>query len=219
LQELVDELGSALAAFDPALLSGSDCAALAEVLARVTNACEIAGARAAARAVECGFTGAAEDATAFDWLARAGGTSNGSVRSALAAVDRLAECPSTRDAALTGEVSLRQAAEIVSVPECEAELLAVARSSGLRAVRDLARKRRCERINPEDLHKRQRAARGFSHWRDAMGMVRFRGALPPEEGIPFVNRVDAEADRQWRAARRRSGTRHAQRSRPTRSSR
>jgi hypothetical protein len=35
-----------------------------------------------------------------------------------------------------------------------------------------------------------------------MGMVRFRGALPPEEGIPFVNRVDAETDRLWRAARR-----------------
>jgi hypothetical protein len=33
-------------------------------------------------------------------------------------------------------------------------------------------------------------------------MVRFRGALPPETGLPFVNRVDREYDRQWRAARR-----------------
>ncbi len=32
-------------------------------------------------------------------------------------------------------------------------------------------------------------------------MIRFRGALPPETGIPFANRVDAEYDRQWRAVR------------------
>jgi hypothetical protein len=33
-------------------------------------------------------------------------------------------------------------------------------------------------------------------------MIRFRGALPPETGIPFVNRIDREYDRVWRAARR-----------------
>jgi hypothetical protein len=33
-------------------------------------------------------------------------------------------------------------------------------------------------------------------------MVRFRGALPPDTGIPFVNRIDAECDRGRRAARR-----------------
>ena len=34
------------------------------------------------------------------------------------------------------------------------------------------------------------------------GMIRFRGALPPEVGVPFVNRVDAETDRAWRTAKR-----------------
>jgi hypothetical protein len=52
------------------------------------------------------------------------------------------------------------------------------------------------------LHQRQDAAREFRHWRDEMGMVCFRGALPPETGIPFVNRVDRETDRRVRAARR-----------------
>ena len=33
-------------------------------------------------------------------------------------------------------------------------------------------------------------------------MIRFRGALPPETGVPFVNRLDKETDRQWRTARR-----------------
>jgi hypothetical protein len=69
-------------------------------------------------------------------------------------------------------------------------------------VRDRARKRRCEAIPPEELHAKQDAAREFSHWRDELGMIRFRGALPPDTGIPFVNRVDREYDRQWRRARR-----------------
>ena len=48
----------------------------------------------------------------------------------------------------------------------------------------------------------QRAAREFKHWTDELGVIRFRGALPPETGVPFVNRLDQETDRQWRTARR-----------------
>lgn len=46
------------------------------------------------------------------------------------------------------------------------------------------------------------AARELRHWRDEIGMICFRGALPPEVGVPFVNRLDAECDRLRRAARR-----------------
>jgi hypothetical protein len=58
----------------------------------------------------------------------------------------MADCPDTQAAALAGEVSLPQAAEITrteaEVPGSEGELLALARRSGLGAVRDQARKRR-----------------------------------------------------------------------------
>ncbi len=103
---------------------------------------------------------------------------------------------------MSGEVSLAQAAEIASVPEHEAELLEVARSSGLRAVRDQARKRRLAGIDPDALYAKQRAAREFVHWKDELGMTRFRGALPPDVGVAFVNRLDRETDREWRAAKR-----------------
>ena len=73
------------------------------------------------------------------------------------------------EAVAAGEVSLAQAAEVMSVPGHETELLEVARSSGLRAVRDLGRKRRCEGIDREELHAQQRAAREFQHWRDDSG--------------------------------------------------
>src|SRR5207253_418215 len=39
-------------------------------------------------------------------------------------------------------------------------------------------------------------------WKDELGMIRFRGGLPPDVGVAFVNRLDAETDREWRAAKR-----------------
>jgi hypothetical protein len=72
-------------------------------------------------------------------------------------------------------------------------------------VRDLARKRRIEAIDREDLYARQRKARGFSHWRDDLGMVRGTFALTPEVGVALVNRVEAETDRLRRHAKRAGG--------------
>jgi hypothetical protein len=111
-------------------------------------------------------------------------------------------CAATRDALAAGDVSLAQAAEIASVPEHEVELLQVARSSGLRPVKDTARRRRRERVDPKALHAQQHAAREFVHWKDELGMIRFRGALPPVAGVRFVNRLGLETERAWRAARR-----------------
>jgi hypothetical protein len=127
-------------------------------------------------------------------------------RAALETVKQLEACPATRDAVTAGEVSLAQAAEITSVPEHEAELLALARESGLRAVKDTARKRRVEGIDPDELHAKQHAAREFVHWKDELGMIRFRGALPPVGGVALVNRLDTETDRLWRTARREKRT-------------
>ena len=199
---LVEELCGVVAAFDPALVPGEACAPLAEGLARAATVCEAASVRALARAIECGARGEEGDATALEWMARVRGTTAGAVRRQLETAAEIEGHPDVHDAVAAGAVSLAQAAEIASVPGHEAELLALARTSGLRAVRDRARTRRCEDIPPEELHAKQRAAREFRHWRDELGMVRFRGALPPETGIVFVNRVDCEYDRQWRAARR-----------------
>ena len=89
----------------------------------------------------------------------------------------LQTCPATRDAVLAGEVSVAQASQIASVPEHEAELLSVACTRGLGPVRDLARKRRLAEIDPEVLRAKQHAAREFVHWKDDLGMIRFRGAV------------------------------------------
>ena len=143
------------------------------------------------------------DATAPEWFAAGERIIRGiGARAALNTVVQLEGCPATRDALAAGEVSLAQAAEITSVPEHEVELLQVARSSGLRPVKDTARKRRLAGIDPEELHAKQHAAREFVHWKDELGMIRFRGALPPVVGVAFVNRLGVQTDREWRAARR-----------------
>ncbi len=50
------------------------------------------------------------------------------------------------------------------------------------------------------------AQRRLRHWQDALGMVCFEGALPPETGIPLVTRIERDAASRHRAARR-AGTR------------
>jgi hypothetical protein len=196
IRRLGRELRGVLARFDPGSFTGTECAVIASELARVAKACETASARAAARAVSCG--GSEQSIT--ESVARAGGRSTGATRADLGVVQQVEGCPATRDALFAGEVSLAQAAEVASLPEHEEELLRVARTSGLRGLKDRARKRRLEAADPEALHEKQVAAQEFRHWQDELGMTRFAGALPPAVGVPFVNRVDAEADRLWRAA-------------------
>jgi hypothetical protein len=198
-------LRAALADFDPTLLSGSDCATLVEELARTEKACGGARARAAARAAECGAHGQAGHSDATEWLARAAGSSPGTARSELETAKALESCPDTKAALAAGELSLAQAGEITrteaEAPGSEAGLLEVARTSSLGELRDRSRERRLSAIAPEDLHRRQRAAHRFRHWRNGLGMVCISGELVPEAGIALVNRVDAEAGRVRRAAR------------------
>ncbi len=197
---------AALTTFDPALSSGEDCAVVVEELTATQKACAAAGALAAARAGECGAHRRKGFADTADWLARAAGTSTVEAKTALETARALRDMPDTRAAVATGELSLAQAHEVAKAeaecPGSEAELLAVAKDGSLRTLRDQARKRRLGAIDPEELHSRQHHDRFYRHWRTDLGMVGFAGAVPPEVGLPFVSRLEAETDRLWRAAKR-----------------
>lgn len=204
--EAAAALLKALAGFDPALLSGAECASTAERLAVVEKACAGARARAAARAVDCGAHRQRAFAEGADWLAHATGSSRGEAKAALGTGEALRRVPEAEAAVREGLLSLDQAAEVLrteaTVPGSAPKLLAFAARRGLQALREEGRRLRLAAVDPEELHRRQVAARSFRHWRDAGGMVCFRGALPPDSGVPFVNRVDAECDRIRRGARR-----------------
>lgn len=203
-------LARELAELEPALMSGEDCRALAEELAATTKICAAATARAAARAAACGAHRAAGFRDAEQWLARAGGTTVAEASAALEVAKTIESCPATRQALVSGPLSLTQAHEITRTevlrPGSESELVALAVSCDLKALRDAARKRRLDAVDVEALHARQREAREVRHWRDDLGMVRISGALPPEVGIGIVNRLDAETARVRRRARRQAST-------------
>jgi hypothetical protein len=202
IRELADQLCRALAGFEPGRYSGADCAELAEGLARVSKASATASIRAAARAADCGEHRKRGHADAHDWIARAAGSSHGAARAELATVEKVSARPETADALRSGEVSLAQAGEITSAPaEHEGELLELARRSGLRPVRERARKYQLAAIHADELHAGRQVAREVVHGTDDLGMTWFRGALPPEVGVRFANRLDRETDRVWRAAR------------------
>jgi hypothetical protein len=206
LFDIAREYCAALAAWEPGTHSGEHCVSVVELLATVEKATSAARARGAARVAELAAHRGRGYADVGDWVAAVTGSTVPEARAELSLVRSADECPATIDAWAAGHVSAAQAAEIMStarqVPGSECELLDIARTSGLRAVRERGRKRRTEAVDPERLHAAQRAARRFEHWRDELGMVCGRFALTPEVGLPLVRRIDRAADRLWREARR-----------------
>jgi hypothetical protein len=200
LRSAAVELCRHIAAFDPALYSGADCAALAEVLSRAEKACAGARARAAARAVACGAHKDQGYADGADWLAKNTGLTRAEARTDLEVGRALEQLPVAAEAVAGGELSLREAAEVARAPESEEELVELAKSSGLVTLREEARKRASMAQDIDDLAARQHKERSFRHWRDKLGMVRFCGALPPTVGIGIANRIEAEASRLRRDA-------------------
>ncbi len=198
---------STVSRFAPADASAEDCVLVTAAAARVEKAASGLRVLVAARAVACGAHKRAGVADPSRWVARQAGTTNRQAKEALAAAASIGEHPATKAALLSGQISLPQAQEITKVadelPGHEAALLAVARGADLTTLRDEVRERRLQATPVGDLHRRQLAARRFRHWRDGLGMVVFEGALPPQTGIPFVARIEREAARLHREAKRR----------------
>jgi len=206
-----DSFLEAMAGFDPELLSGVDCARVVKKVATAVKAGEAVCLLASARAVACGAHKELGFNDGAAWMARQVGGSTGQARQALETAAGLADCPGTRLALLDGELSLGQAAAITraepETPGAEAELLKIARGSDLAQLRDKAREHRQANTDVNELHRQQLRARHFRHWRDPLGMVCFTGALPPETGVPFINRLELAAQRARRAVQQSGGER------------
>ena len=204
--ETAEAFLSAVSGYDPAGATAGDCVAIAEVTARVEKGASGLRVLAAVRAVDAGAHKEAGVADPVAWVARQGGTTGSEARGALEFARSLDAHPATKEALLSGDVSFAQAREIAKfedeAPGHEQELLEVAKAGDLTKLRDDTRERRLSRTRPEDLHERQMAARRFRHWKDGLGMVCFEGALPPETGLPFVQRIEREAARRKTDAKR-----------------
>jgi len=204
--EVADEFVRAIERLDMDGLDGESCAGLVARLARIERLVRLAKTQAAMRATSGGVAGRDGAPDAASWLARESGETVGAASAAFDTLDALRSCPATAEAVAAGLLSLGQAKEIASAASvnasCESELVELAKRAPLSTLRDQSRKRRHEVLDAVALHDQQVAARRFRWWRNDLGNVAYAGELPPEQGVPFVNRLDAETDRLWRAARR-----------------
>ena len=204
--ELMQVLRAVLVGFQPEEFSAEDCAVLVEELAITEKVCAAARVRAAARAGAGGVHKERGFADVSDWMARASGSTAGSAKAALDTAAALESQPEAKAALEAGELSIAQARELVRTEaECRgsaADLLEVAKQSSLKTLKERARDRRVRAIDPEELHAMQHASMYARHWRTQLGNVRVELELPPEFGVPFTNRLDAETDRVWQERRR-----------------
>lgn len=195
---------------DVALLSGEACALVAEEMARVEKASAALRAMAAARAADCGAHRAAGFADPDEWAARMTGESRQKARADLATGSRLADCPTTKAAAADGELSLGQAEDITKTerekPGSEDKLVETAKSSTRQQLSEECRKRRQDGVDPEELAAKQRANRSFRSWIDGDGMQCGLFKLEPIAGVALLARIQGEADRLHREARRAGST-------------
>jgi hypothetical protein len=204
LSGFVDSFVAALADFDPQRYSPDHCVTIVESLARVEKACAAARARAASRVAAAGAHRTLGFANPAEWLAQQTGSSSAEADRDLQTVAALDDLPAAKSALERGDISLAQADEVrrteAACPGSEAEMVETAKTHGLRKTKEEGRAKRLAAVDPKELHDRQRAARFHKHWKDELGMIRYCGAMMPGQGVPFIHRLDAETDRQFRNA-------------------
>ena len=226
LSELVASARALAGEFDPSSLSGSDVTAAFEVAAeleRLGGALKLLLAPLVSRSSAWATAG---HRSAEEWMAKTSGTSLGAAKATAETAKRVAELPATADALKSGELSLAQAAAVseaaVAAPAKEAELLELARCETVRTLQERSRRVVLDsRGSVEERYERQRKLRSFSTWTDDDGMTAGRFRLTPDAGAALLNRIRAEADRQYRKGykegRRESPENYAADARPWRS--
>jgi hypothetical protein len=181
--------------FDPALLSGVLATRAVEEWAAIEKVACAQKLRSAARAEEAGL-----DAEAV--VANSSGVSTGAARRQTKTAAKVRKHKKTAEAFDKGKLSPTQADAIADAaeanPGAEERLLELAARG---STTDLLNE--CERVKREagddaTLAGRQRAARGFRSWTDALGMLRFSGGLEPLIGAKLIAELSRRADRLFR---------------------
>ncbi len=210
IADAAEALKQALADCDPTSLSGSEALELVQTLAGVEKVCGALRARAAARVEESGAYRSMGHRSGAQWLAKIVGTSPRQAASSIETAKAIEGLAATREAFVAGRISEAQALEIAKAaktdPSAENGLIETAEQADWRSLKDRARRVRLDaEVDREALHQRQHRARQFTHWVDEEGMVSGHFRLPPEVGVPLVNRIDMQTDREYKRAWRHGG--------------
>jgi hypothetical protein len=195
--ELRDSAHALCRAFDPAVMSVADVAALLPTLTSLRRMLAAAEAQAAARVAESDRWRSSGARTPADHLARQLGTSVGEAARLLETGKRLGEQPLLRDAAVDGGLSPQQLHEIAAtadaVADGDAEVAAetaqqlleqVAAGSSLRELkRDCGNRRAAADKDPEATRRRIREQRSKRYWVDPDGTAHLQLRGPVEDFV------------------------------------
>jgi hypothetical protein len=206
IERITHDLREAVARLDPACLEGRDAARLTEVAAEGEKLFGAAKALLAKRAADTNaWRSRSHAASPEQWLARATGTTEHAAHETFATATRLAELPATEEQLRSGELSLQQAAHVTAGaaadPSAEQRLLATAKRSGMRELRN-ERERviagACDEAEARRRAKRDRHLRTFTEGFATRGS--FSG--PTEEVAKLLHALEPLEQARFEAARR-----------------
>jgi Domain of unknown function (DUF222)/HNH endonuclease len=191
----------------PRTLEGQRAAELFEDAARAERLCTAIKARLARRIEETKVWRESGHRSAAHWVAEVTGATVGAATRTLETARALEQLPETVAAFRAGQLSDVQAAEITSTaiadPGAEGDLLAAARSTSVKGLRDRCREVRAG-AEPDDrawarrLHINRRA----HEWTDPDGTYRLEARLAPDAGARLSSAWKAHTERIFCDARR-----------------
>lgn len=157
--------------------------------------------------------------TCAHWLHAATGIDLGAAREKVRTARALAELPQTSETMARGELSFSavRALTRVATPECEEELLDVAKSSTTAQLERFVRAwRKLSRADEAKLERERWRSRRLSIFPDDEGMYVVKGRLPAEVGAVLMRAVEAAGDALYRTegGQPESGRKESQRESP-----
>jgi hypothetical protein len=186
--------------FDPAPLSALAATRAIEEWARIEKIACAQKLRAATRAEDLGVDGSGAVAGASGVPA---GQARRQTKTARTAKGK------TKDKFERGELSHTQAAAIGEAteanPAAEESLLELAERATTNDLLDECARVKRQAMDDASLAAQQHAARSFRSWKDAMGMLRFAGALEPLVGAMLLAELERRSDALFRAQSRAKG--------------
>jgi hypothetical protein len=206
LRTVSRDLRSALADFDPELLSGPDAARALGYFSEIEKLAA-GGKLLSARRVESSnvWRGKGHRSAAAH-VAEATGTGLGPAITTLQAARQLNSLPVTEEAMRDGRLSESQVKEIAGAailqPDAEKELVRTAEKQPLTLLKLRCRRVRAVGQDQEATYEAIHKGRYLRNWTDGDGAVRFDARLTPDQGARLAAVVKVEADRLAEQGRR-----------------
>jgi len=208
-RKVAGALSRYLSQLDPDRITISRAAELYGLFAEIRRLAAAGELLLAPRAVEARDWKDLGHRSAAAWMAATSGTGLGEAISTLETAGRLETLPATADALRNGSLSTQKAKEIAAVavrrPQAEGELLQIAATGTMKALKQGCRRVSAQGASSEEENARYaaiHAGRYFRHWTDPDGAFKGEFKLTPVQGARLLSSLDVRANALFDEARK-----------------